>query len=311
LVQGERSRGDRNQHIGSIVIPTNKIRRDLDAGTVVAVTIHLQASRAAFAEAYIAVLDETFEQELELVLSPPNMDSLHKIYCAETERVVSLSQQIDKLCTCDHNEAQKAEQIKSGLASLGAVIPNCRLLAQNANEDALYQLEEKILDYQSQVDMLEDITNWLHSVSKAKEAITNALYYANLHGDGAAKQQATELQGALEAALLSHSQGKLGSITLEANGLWETLYFADPDRVESYIQKLGEQYQGSRDQFTEEQRDDVEKIRQAVHSAPQERRKDMMYKLHNLISNTLNQPEPNRDSGLAERCGLTRHEERP
>ena len=66
---GNRALADRNVLIGTLEITSDKIKRDLPAGTEIEVTLHMDTSRILTVVAYVPLLDEEFPTKIELVIN--------------------------------------------------------------------------------------------------------------------------------------------------------------------------------------------------------------------------------------------------
>ncbi|THV43416.1 Hsp70 family protein [Glycomyces buryatensis] len=69
LVSGERPRVDRNTVIGQLELRPGEVRRDVPAGSEVEVEVSVDTSFRATAEAYVPILDEEFEIDVDLARS--------------------------------------------------------------------------------------------------------------------------------------------------------------------------------------------------------------------------------------------------
>lgn len=66
VLEGEYSRADRNREIGSLEVRPEQVRRDVPEGSMVEFSIEIDESRIVVANAYVPILDELFENTINL-----------------------------------------------------------------------------------------------------------------------------------------------------------------------------------------------------------------------------------------------------
>jgi molecular chaperone DnaK len=66
VIEGENEAADRNHIVGFFEVLSSEIKRDLAAGSEVALTLKINESRIVAANIYVPILDEDFERILDL-----------------------------------------------------------------------------------------------------------------------------------------------------------------------------------------------------------------------------------------------------
>ncbi len=169
LMEGEKSRANRNRCVGVLKIPAEKIVRDVPAGSAIDVTVQIDKSMQVRAKAFLPILDDEFEQVMQLVSVTPNAKDLLDEFLKAKERLKGLREGADG--TADV-EAQ------GGLRRIDGecMIPEIESLVGPAASqiDAARQCSNVLHRLQSSLDDVEDALEWPALVAQAEKALAAA-----------------------------------------------------------------------------------------------------------------------------------------
>lgn len=178
VVEGENvRRADRNRLIGSLVIPADKIKRDVPPGSEVEITIEIDSSRLLRTRAYVPVLDEEFEDVIKFNRDEPDPKLLREDVQRERARL----QQV----------RWKADQVRdSGAAAVLQRLDDERveqdveaaLAAAEDDPDAAEKCQNRLLDLKTAVDEAEKALQWPALVSEAEHQLTSMRDLVREHG---------------------------------------------------------------------------------------------------------------------------------
>lgn len=104
LVQGESERGDRNAIVGVLRIGSDKLAKDLPAGSEVVVTMTVDEHSTTSAQAYVPLVGQTFDEVISFGLESSNADRIKQDIDQQRARLTELERMADDL-----DEAPAAE----------------------------------------------------------------------------------------------------------------------------------------------------------------------------------------------------------
>ncbi len=142
LVQGESERGDRNTVIGILCIHADHIARDLPAGAAIEVTLGVDEFSQTTARAYVPLLDQWFDQIIQLSVEGKNADKV----------AVQLGEQQDRLRQLEQ-EAEALQGQESGV--LDARISEVEDLIAEGDRDSVDQADQLVRLMTRQLDLIE------------------------------------------------------------------------------------------------------------------------------------------------------------
>ena len=169
VVEGDKSRADRNRRIGTLLITGDKITRDVPAGSDIEVTIEIDQSRLIRTKAFIPVLDEEFEDILPLESSTPDAKELSQRLEKAKERLKATRDKADKADDAKANDA--IQRVDSE-----CMVPETeRLVSAAAGEDdAARQCQNLLNSLESALDDAEDALEWPTLVAAAEKVLEDA-----------------------------------------------------------------------------------------------------------------------------------------
>lgn len=152
VLQGERSRGDRNYEVGMLEIRAQDVRIDLPAGSEVEVTFEVDASSLVTVVADVPLVEAQFEAEINLDdVRSPAPEALQAMLHETEERLATLRG------TARDEGSPDAERLLARLDEEDAVT-TAREQVQNAAVDAgaAAAAEERLRNLQAELDDVED-----------------------------------------------------------------------------------------------------------------------------------------------------------
>jgi molecular chaperone DnaK len=154
IVEGERSKADRNMLIGQLDIVPTQVDRDVPGGSEVEVALQIDTSFAPRADAYVPLLDEEFQIQVELGRTKSNTDFRG---AAEdlAERFTELAERVDALRFSDVDAREAAGLVDRFRAD--DLLADVRRLAEAADvdPDAASTCENRLRDAQTALDDIE------------------------------------------------------------------------------------------------------------------------------------------------------------
>jgi molecular chaperone DnaK len=166
VVQGEVDLADRNRLLGKLTISGAQVRRDVLAGSEVEVTLHIDASGLIRAKAYIPVLDEEFEEIIDILKASPDSAHLQISYEAELSRLEELRDKAehagdsDADCGLEEIDVSDETEVIARMLDSASVDPD---VANNA--------ERRLLELKVALDRVENSLKWPALVAYAGNAL--------------------------------------------------------------------------------------------------------------------------------------------
>jgi molecular chaperone DnaK len=274
-MEGQSSRADRNQIVGTLEINAANIKRDVPAGSEVEVTIEVDQSRLVTARAYVPVLDEEFEHVInykDYGARARNASELRKELEGERKR---LDQAREKTgATGDAKARQALQRIDAERMIHDA---EAALNAAQADRDAADKCAKRILDLRSAIDEVEDALEWPALVAEAeketkdtRELMSDKDFKASDEQRSEFKALEREIRGAIESKdgdLLRRKvkeMSRLGFLILTSNPATWVAFFQNLEKKQHTMSDRGQAEiyiaQGRR----AIQNDDIDSLQSAV-----------------------------------------------
>ena len=249
VVEGEnRSRVDRNQLIGELVISAEEIKRNIPAGSEVEVTIELDESRLLRTKAYIPVLDDEYEEVIRLEKVAADPEKLRREVDREKARLEEMRKQAEQTGDEGAREAlQRVDQERMLYEVEGA------LDAAQEDRDAADKCEKRLLDLKQAGDDIEDALEWPALLAEADETIVMTRSVVEEHGDNSDKQRAATLERETRSAVESRDPHLLRRKISELDTLRMGILRQQPGFWVGMLQWLEERKANMRDQPLAEQ----------------------------------------------------------
>jgi molecular chaperone DnaK len=174
VVEGERPRADRNRVIGTLLIPAERITRDVPLGSEIEVTIEIDKSRLIRTRAFIPILGENgdFEDVLPLESATPDPADLARRLEASRERLAKARAKAKE--TGDARAAAALQRVdsESMVESSGRAVSAAR-----GDQDAARQSNNLLNDLDSAIDDAEGALEWPALVAEAEKELAQARRY--------------------------------------------------------------------------------------------------------------------------------------
>lgn len=164
VVEGEAARADRNDHVGYVRLDGRDTHRPLPVGSEVDVTLSVDTSRRLKVQAFVPMLDRTFDLAIEDVNRPtPNLDVLERqLKYEEEERLAKLSR------------LGETRDVSAAVADVRRALDEAR----SGDQDAALRAQRRLRELQSDLDAVESAAGidlldarWRDAVSKARAAL--------------------------------------------------------------------------------------------------------------------------------------------
>jgi molecular chaperone DnaK len=164
VLEGQNDRADRNHHVGSLEIKGSDVKRDVPPGSDIEVTLEIDRSRLVRVKAYVPVLDEEFENVLNLGGEKFDREAFRKAFEREKERLDKLRQKVKDTRDPD---AEKALFRIDGERMVHDL--EVSFAASAADADAADKCRNRLLDLRAALDEVEDRLEWPGLVADAEK----------------------------------------------------------------------------------------------------------------------------------------------
>lgn len=190
VVEGENQRrADRNRLIGFLEIPASKVKRTVPAGSEIEITIEIDRSRLIRTKSYIPILDEEFEEVINLEKQKADPDELDSDFENEKKRLEDIKQKVGG--TGDEKAKEVLDQIEN--EQMLHEIENSLITAEE-DRDSADKCQNRLLDLKSALDNAEDALEWPTLLNEAEEVIKNTNTIINEYGKPTDKQNLSVLE---------------------------------------------------------------------------------------------------------------------
>ena len=224
VIEGENSRADRNEVVGSLDVPAHNLRRDLPVGSEIDIVIEVDDSRRFLTRAYVPLLDEEFEATLIKTLVVPGADELDQQVKAEKARLASLREKAKQA-----NDA-KANELLARIDGERLEHEVDRALAASRNDhDSADKCASRLRDLQIALDQVEDALRWPELVAQAEKTIELANDVIKDHGTAEHRTVLNTLVSEVREAINQRDQGLLHTRQSELGGFWVRIYRETPE----------------------------------------------------------------------------------
>jgi molecular chaperone DnaK len=185
VIEGELERADRNRLVGFLEIEAKGIRRDLPAGSEVEVTLLMDESRIITVKAYVPLLDEDFEKELDLKKETPKPELLREEYEAEMKRFAEAKQK------AGGEGVEALVQSVEASPLMGEV--KASVDAAQADAEAAAKCEKQLLELKLKFDEVADALEWPALVAEVQDWLKHLDSVVNQHGSQGQRGKAAQL----------------------------------------------------------------------------------------------------------------------
>jgi molecular chaperone DnaK len=237
VMEGESPRADRNRRVAVLEIPSNKIKRDVPAGSEIEITIDIDPSRLLKTSAFIPILDDIFEDVIPYNPDENKFDP--KVFGEELkkekERLANMQEQTR--ATGDEKALLAAQRIEQEQMVQQV---DAAFAAASDDADDARTCKNLLLDLRKAIDEIEDALEWPALVLKAEKLISEGQEIGQKHGNPEERRtlqsEETQLRRAMQShdtELLDHQIGSYRTTVLrilERAGIlqvWDFQYLCD------------------------------------------------------------------------------------
>ncbi|MGH2588832.1 MAG: Hsp70 family protein, partial [Dehalococcoidia bacterium] len=192
VVEGESNRPERNRRVGSVIITDRHVSRRVPAGNPVEVTIEVSESRLLAAQAYVPLIDQTFDAKIQLGTDIADVAGLDRTLSSERERLANLAEHLPASTTRELHEDMR--EVETEIRAVGNADPE-------TGQRALRNLQR----VQSRIDEFEDSQRLPRAITEAREEAELATSVVMDFGDDSHRARLRALIQDLDEAIVSSS----------------------------------------------------------------------------------------------------------
>jgi molecular chaperone DnaK len=194
VVQGERTRGDRNREVGMLEIRPRDIRIDLPAGTEVEVTFEIDTSSLVTVVADVPLVQAQFEAEI----------NLHNVRTATAQALeIQLREVEDRLSSLSGSASSPDAQRRLQKLDDESAVTTARDQVRTAKVDvgAAAAAEDRLRDLQAELDDIEDAAGLPALVQQLQGILEEAAGLVDQSGTPADRQELSEARRRAQDAI--------------------------------------------------------------------------------------------------------------
>lgn len=216
VVEGGNEVAERNRLVGTLNIPSSRIKRDLPAGSEVEVTLKMSESRIITIAAYVPILDEDFEEHFDLRKKATVVADLELQCKTEFLRLQALKADADR--ASDNQSLARAKGVEES-----ELIKEVKesLAASKGDPDAAEKCEKRLLELKLELDGLEGAIQLPRMVAEANTLLDELDELVKEHGSDEQRTKAALLRTECDD-IISAKQGSRLSRKLK---LLQDLYY--------------------------------------------------------------------------------------
>jgi molecular chaperone DnaK len=218
IIEGEMEAADRNRSIGCLKITSQMIKRDLPEGSDVEVTLKISESRVITTNLYIPLLDEEFEEILDLRSNAISAPDITADFEREKVRLQSL---LGKANDTKINGA--LEEIKS--SDLMNEIKEA-VAGAKGDPDAAAKAEKRLLELKLKLDAIENELKWPTSVTEIQNWLADLSKLATEHGSEDQQDRAAELKEEADEIITEKKVDRLNKKLKQVQDLYYQILFS-------------------------------------------------------------------------------------
>ncbi|TNY38023.1 Hsp70 family protein [Thermomonospora catenispora] len=201
LLEGEHERADRNRRIGRLEVSPTQVRRDVPEGSEVEVTLRIDESRLVVARAYVPILDEEFEQVVNLQTETvPEHAELAREAVAEKRRLAAARREAEELNDRPALAVLARIDAERIVADIDEMVE-----AAKVDPDAATMCGKRLLDLKAAVDEVEDALEWPRLTLQAHELLRVTREVVAAKGTPRHHQTLQSMETAVQEAITAHN----------------------------------------------------------------------------------------------------------
>jgi molecular chaperone DnaK len=197
VLQGERSRGDRNRKVGMLEIRPRDVSIDLPAGTEVEVTFEVDISNLVTVVADVPLVQTQFEAEINLDgVRAPEPEELQRLLSDTEQRLTELRESVPADGSGDAARRLAKIEAEDTLTTAGE-----QVRAAKVDAGAAATAEERLRGLQSELDEVEDAARLPALVQELETALADAAMLVDRMGDAGDRQELAALRSRAREAI--------------------------------------------------------------------------------------------------------------
>ena len=239
VVQGENTRhADGNLLIGKIEVKGDVIRRDLPVGSDVEVTIEMDESEQVRARAYVPILDEEYQEVLDLykILKDPKW--LTATFKEAKERLEELGAKRQAMGDSKAEQFLQETQIDQITHDV-----EINLAAAEVDPDARQKCQQELLNLKNALDSIEDELEWPALVSEAEKFMESRRDIVKEYGNQADQNRFSSLETEIKNAIYAHDADLLRLKLAELYNLMGPIIWELPEFLIPFLDYLADKSQ--------------------------------------------------------------------
>jgi molecular chaperone DnaK len=286
VLEGENTRhANRNSKIGALEISGEGIRRDVPIGSDVEITIDIDESRLIRTKAYIPVLDEEYENILELAKETADINQLDEDFSLEKERLERVRDQARQVANPEVDGSLKRVEDEEMLHDV-----EVSLAAAQADSDATDKCEKRLRDLKSAIDEAEDVLELPILISQAEQQIEGTREIVDQYGKEDDQKNFDSIERELKAAIAAKDEDLIRQRVEHLEGLRIQILMDQPGFWIGYFEFLEGQKSDMRDQTLAERL--IVQGYQAIDTNDLNELKTVVRQLNDLMSSPISPDDP-------------------
>lgn len=235
IIEGDRELADRNILIGSVEIRSDKIKRDLPAGSEIEVTLNMDVSRLLTVVAYVPLLDEEFPAKIELggKIRQPDLRVLQQELAREAQRLAELKAAPPKLA--EPTALKKLEALEKS-ATWRQLLQT--LSRDGADFDALLKADRELLDFKVQLDDIAAQIEWPTAIQQAENGLAELDRLVGHHGTSEERTRVRSLREQVRAIVAEENPERLKKKISEIADVHSSVLYRQPSFWIGYFDSL-------------------------------------------------------------------------
>jgi molecular chaperone DnaK len=199
VMEGEHLRPDRNNRVGTLEIKATDVKRTVPINSEVEVTIEIDPSRRVRVKAFVLIIDEEFEDILNMGYEERNITVLQEDFDEEKTRLKKLQEKADKI------KDDKALEILTVIQKDDIVGDGDRSLAAgHIDSDATESGKRSLKRLKVELDKVEDALEWPLLVNQADALLKTTKDIVDKHGNPGEKINMLKYEEDIRIAIESH-----------------------------------------------------------------------------------------------------------
>jgi molecular chaperone DnaK len=190
VVQGERSRAERNRQVGMLEIRPRDVRIDLPAGSEVEVTFEVDTSSLVTVVADVPLVQAQFEAEINLDdVRIPEPEVLRDMLAEAEDRLRSLAGSATAAGSADAQERLRKLDEEATITTA-----RDQVRAAGVDAGAAATAEERVRNLQAELDEIEDVVGLPALLGELSDLLDEAGPFVDRAGDAADRKELAELR---------------------------------------------------------------------------------------------------------------------